>query len=82
MRAKLAVLREHCERLERPYDEIERTILTSIDLDADSTDATVERFGQLGEAGAQHLIFSVRGVADTSRLERIGAEILPQLRGS
>ena len=82
VRAKLAVLREHCERLERPYDEIERTILTSIDLDADSTDATVERFGQLGEAGAQHLIFSVRGVADTSRLERIGAEILPQLRDS
>ena len=82
VRAKLAILREHCERLERPYDEIERTILTSIDLDADSTDATVERFGQLGEAGAQHLIFSVRGVADTSRLERIGTEILPQLRGS
>jgi F420-dependent oxidoreductase-like protein len=80
VRAKLAVLREHCDRLGRPYDEIERTVLTGIDLDNESTDATVERFGQLGEAGAQHLIFSVRGVADTSRLERIGAEILPQLR--
>jgi len=80
VRAKLEILREHCERLGRPYGEIERTILTSIDLDKDSTDATVERFGQLGEAGAQHLIFSVRGVADTARLESIGAEILPQLR--
>ncbi|MGQ0609108.1 MAG: LLM class F420-dependent oxidoreductase [Chloroflexota bacterium] len=80
VRAKLGILREHCERLGRPYDEIERTILTSIDPDRDSTDATVDRFGQLGEAGAQHIIFSVRGVADASRLDRIGAEILPQLR--
>jgi F420-dependent oxidoreductase-like protein len=79
--AKYAVLREHCERLGRPYDEIERTVLTGIDLENDSTDATVERFGALGEAGAQHLIFSVPRVADTSKLERIGADILPQLRG-
>jgi F420-dependent oxidoreductase-like protein len=82
VRNKLAILREHCDRLGRPYDEIERTVLTSVDLDNDPTDAIVERFGQLGEAGAQHVIFSVRGVADTSRLERIGADILPQLRDS
>jgi len=80
VRAKLAVLLEHCERLGRPYEEVERTVLTGIDLEHDSTDATVERFGDLGEAGAQHLIFSVRGVADTSKLELIGAEVLPQLR--
>jgi len=80
VRDKLAVLREHCDRLGRPYEEIERTVLTGIDLENDSTDATVQRFGELAEAGAQHLIFSVRGVADTARLERIGSEILPQLR--
>jgi len=80
VRAKLAVLLGHCERLGRPYEEVERTVLTGIDLEHDSTDATVERFGDLGEAGAQHLIFSVRGVADTSKLELIGAEVLPQLR--
>ena len=80
VRGKLSILREHCERLGRPYDEIERTVLTGIDLEKESADATVERFGTLGDAGAQHLIFSVRGVADTTRLERIGADILPQLR--
>ena len=79
VRGKLAILREHCERLGRPYDEIERTVLTSIDLDAESTDQLVERFGVLAEAGAQHLIFSVRGVADTSRLERIAADVFPQV---
>jgi F420-dependent oxidoreductase-like protein len=76
---KLAILREHCERLGRPYEEIERTVLTSVDLDAESTDELVERFGVLAQAGAQHLIFSVRGVADTTRLERIASEVFPQL---
>ncbi len=60
--------------------EIERTVLTSIDLDSESPDQVVERFGILADAGAQHLIFSVRGVADTTRLERIAGEIVPQLR--
>jgi alkanesulfonate monooxygenase SsuD/methylene tetrahydromethanopterin reductase-like flavin-dependent oxidoreductase (luciferase family) len=77
---KYAVLREHCERLGRPYGEIERSTLQSVDLDRESSGQVVERFGALGQAGAQHVIFSVRGVADTSRLERIGAEVLPQLR--
>jgi F420-dependent oxidoreductase-like protein len=77
---KYAVLREHCERLGRPYEEIERSNLQSVDLERESPDQVVDRFGALGEAGAQHIIFSLRGVSDTSRLERIGAEVLPQLR--
>jgi F420-dependent oxidoreductase-like protein len=77
---KYAILREHCERLGRPYDEIERSTLQSVDLDRESPAEVVERFGALGEGGAQHVIFSVRGVSDLSRLERIGAEVLPQLR--
>lgn len=79
VRDKLAVLREHCDRLDRPYDEIEKTVLTSVDLDEESTDSVVERFAGLADAGAQHFIFSVRGVADTTRLERIAAEVFPQL---
>jgi F420-dependent oxidoreductase-like protein len=77
---KYAVLREHCERLGRPYDEIERSTLQGVDLDRDSPDQVVDRFGALGEAGAQHVIFSLRGVADASRLERLGADVFPQLR--
>ena len=80
VRAKFDVLREHCERLGRPSDEIERTVLTSVNLDEEEPDAVVERFGGLAEAGAQHIIFSVRGIADTSRLERIASEVMGQLR--
>jgi F420-dependent oxidoreductase-like protein len=81
VRDKLAVLREHCDRLGRPYDEIERTVLAGLNLDEEEPSAVVDRFGGLAEAGAQHIIFSVRGVgADPTRLERIAAEILPQLR--
>jgi F420-dependent oxidoreductase-like protein len=77
---KFAVLREHCERLGRPYDEIERSTLQGVDVDRETPAETVDRFGALGEAGAQHIIFSVRGVHDTSKLERLGADVLPQLR--
>jgi alkanesulfonate monooxygenase SsuD/methylene tetrahydromethanopterin reductase-like flavin-dependent oxidoreductase (luciferase family) len=79
LRHKLAILREHCERLGRPYDEIEKTTLSNVDLERESTDEVVERFGALGDAGAQHIIFSVRGVADTTKLERIAGEVFPQL---
>ena len=80
VRRKLAVLRDHCGALGRPYEEIEKTILTSVDLDAESPAEIVERFGLIGEAGGEHVIFSVRGVADTTRLERIASEVFPQLR--
>ena len=77
---KYDVLREHCERLGRPYDEIERSTLQSVDPESQSADQIVEYFGALGEAGAQHILMSVRGVSDVTKLERIGAEVLPQLR--
>jgi F420-dependent oxidoreductase-like protein len=77
---KYTVLREHCERLGRPYEEIERSTLLSVDPESQSADQIVEYFGALGEAGAQHILMSVRGVSDVTKLERLGAEVLPQLR--
>ena len=80
LRHKYAVLREHCERVGRPYEEIERSVLKGVDLERDVPSQIVDRWGALAEAGAQHVIFSVRGVSDTSRLERIAADVFPQLR--
>jgi alkanesulfonate monooxygenase SsuD/methylene tetrahydromethanopterin reductase-like flavin-dependent oxidoreductase (luciferase family) len=80
LRHKYAVLRAHCESLGRPYEEIERSVLKSVDTVRDSAAAIVDRWGALAEAGAQHVIFSVRGVHDTSRLEWLAKEVFPQLR--
>jgi F420-dependent oxidoreductase-like protein len=84
---KYAVLREHCERLGRNYDEIERSTLQSVDISSDggrgreTPAAIVDRFGELADAGAQHVIVGVSDVHDTSRLELLGRDVIPQLAG-
>ena len=37
-------------------------------------------FGELGDAGAQHILFSVRDVWETDKLELLGSTLIPQLR--
>ena len=83
---KYAVLRAHCQRLGRDYDEIERTTNQDVSLSADGARGTespaqvVDRFGELSDAGAQHVIFALKGVDDTTKLELIGRDVIPQLR--
>ena len=62
---KYEVLREHCAAVGRDPDEIERSTLQTVRLAldggaGDSPSQVVDRFGELSEAGAQHVIFSVR----------------------
>jgi F420-dependent oxidoreductase-like protein len=83
---KYEVLRAHCERVGRDFDEIERSTLQTVRLTpdeagrAESPAQVVDRFGELGDAGAQHVIFAVRDVWRPGVLERIGRDIIPQLR--
>jgi hypothetical protein len=75
---KFEVLRRHCAALGRPFDEIERSTLQSVNVDPDGaagaeTPAQVtDRFAELGDAGAQHVLFSVRDVWQTDKLELPG----------
>ena len=84
---KYGVLRQHCESVGRPYAEIERSTLQSVRISEAGSDGTespaqvVDRFGELSDAGAQHVIFSVRDVWDPAKLELIGRSVLPQLAG-
>lgn len=80
LRHKYAVLRTHCEQVGRSYGEIERSVLTSVNLGLQAPAAVVERFGGLADAGAQHIIFSLRDVHDPSRLEMLARDVIPQLR--
>jgi F420-dependent oxidoreductase-like protein len=77
---KYEVLREHCDAVGRNFDEIERSNLQTINLERDTADQVVERFGELADAGAQTVIFNVVNVHDPRHLETIGREIVPQLR--
>jgi F420-dependent oxidoreductase-like protein len=84
---KYRVLAEHCQAVGRPFEEIERTTLQPVTLSAgnawgspiESSAQLVDRFGSLGEAGAQHVIISTADAHDLDAIERLGAEVLPQL---
>ena len=84
---KYEVLRAHCQAVGRPYDEIERSTLqgnlnvTSDGAGGSETPAQlIDRFGELGDSGAQHILFSVRDVWETDRLELLGSTLITQMR--
>ncbi|MUN40190.1 LLM class F420-dependent oxidoreductase [Actinomadura litoris] len=70
---KLDVLREHCDREGRDYDEIEKTTITAAD--EPSVGAAVDTIGRLAERGVDHVIFSQ---LTGQELTAILAEALPQ----
>jgi len=78
---KYEVLREHCAAIGRDPDEIERSTLQGVNLSRDSASSGVDRFGELSDAGAQHVIFNLADVHDPRHLETIGRDILPQVKG-
>jgi F420-dependent oxidoreductase-like protein len=82
---KYEVIREHCAAIGRDPDEIERSTLQSVRLPVDgapgdSVAQVVDRFGELSDAGAQHVIFNVRDVADPRVMDRVCADLVPALK--
>lgn len=79
MRHKIGVLREHCERLERPFEEIEITSVGTVHLGPDAMSAAdlVARCRTLADLGVQHAIFNMPNVADMTPLETFRREIIP-----
>jgi F420-dependent oxidoreductase-like protein len=76
---KLDVLREHCEREGRDYDEIEKTAYYRFDVGGkgERTAETIDELGRLSEQGIQTAIGGVAGVSTITPLEVIGNEIIP-----
>jgi F420-dependent oxidoreductase-like protein len=84
---KWQVLKEHCERLGRPYEEIERSTLQGgVRINRDGSGGAVspgnlvDHYGELGDAGAQHILFSLREAHLTEQLELLGSDVFPHLR--
>jgi F420-dependent oxidoreductase-like protein len=82
---KYEVLRGHCEAIGRDPEEIERSTLQRVRLAMDgaqgeSPQQVVDRFGELADAGAQHVIFSVRDVWRPETLEILARDVVPHLK--
>jgi F420-dependent oxidoreductase-like protein len=75
---KLDVLREHCDREGRDYDDIQKTALFNFDVDGGrNVQAIVDRLGELAEMGFDVAHGSVKDVATIEPIEIIGSEIVP-----
>ena len=81
IRAKLDVLRAHCEDVGRDPGEIEITALDEIDLRPGrmSVADVVARARAQAVAGVQHLIVNMPDAWDVRHLELLGREVVPQI---
>jgi F420-dependent oxidoreductase-like protein len=82
---KYAILDEHCEAVGRDPREIERSTLQNVRLGppsharTESPQQIVDWFGQLWDAGAEHIIFELKDVHEPEYMETIGRDVLPAL---
>jgi alkanesulfonate monooxygenase SsuD/methylene tetrahydromethanopterin reductase-like flavin-dependent oxidoreductase (luciferase family) len=76
---KLEVLREHCEREGRDYDEITKTCYFVFDVGENGERAgqVTDQLAQLAGMGFQAAIGAVAGVHRITPLEVIGSEVIP-----
>jgi alkanesulfonate monooxygenase SsuD/methylene tetrahydromethanopterin reductase-like flavin-dependent oxidoreductase (luciferase family) len=74
---KLDVLREHCEREGRDFEEIERTAAFEFDLTQHSVEETIGSLRWLAGMGIQTVLASVRDVHRLDPLREIGERVIP-----
>ncbi len=83
VRHKLDVLRDHCDAVERNYDEIEKTSLGTIELGPEkmSVPDVIEHCRGLAEAGIQQAIFNLPDAHEISPVETLAKEVIPEVQG-
>ena len=84
LRHKMDVLRNHCQSLGRPYEDIEKTTLdTGIRITRDGRDnsltpaAAIERFRELAALGIDQAIFNTPMVTDLEFFDLLATEVIP-----
>ena len=85
LKRKLNVLRDHCQSIGRPYEQIEKTSLDSVVITRDGRNgsvtpaAMIERLRNLAALGIDQAIFSLRNVADLEPFDLLTTEIIPEV---
>jgi F420-dependent oxidoreductase-like protein len=85
MRRKLDVLRDHCQALSRPYEQIEKTTIDHMHITRDgrnnslSPNAAIDRLAELAELGIDQAIFSLINVEDPEAFDILATRIVPEV---
>ena len=74
---KLDILRDHCERIGRDYDDVEKTVMFGIDLHREPVPLLLEHLRRLSDLGVAHVHAFVAGMAAITPLETLGTEVIP-----
>lgn len=79
LQTTLDALRDHCERLGREYDAIEKTSLGTVTLadGQDTVESVLARLQVLAGLGVTHAIFNMPNVYEIAPLETFGTTIIP-----
>jgi F420-dependent oxidoreductase-like protein len=82
LRRKLDILKGYCDEIGRPYSDIERTTLSTVDLapGAMSVPQVIETCRSLAAIGIQHAIFNMPNVSEIKPLETFGKKIIPAVK--
>jgi F420-dependent oxidoreductase-like protein len=80
---KLDVLRGHCEAVGRDYDEIEKTVMLSLDPgpNGENVDELLDRLRELAALGVSHAHGRVPDVSALRPLELLGERVIPIAAG-
>jgi F420-dependent oxidoreductase-like protein len=83
LKRKLDVLRDHCQSIGRPYEEIEKTTLDFMHLTREGLNgsmtpaAAIEHFANQAAMGIDQAIFSMPNVYDLEPFDILATEIIP-----
>ena len=78
-------MREHCQQLHRPYEQIEKTLVYFLHLTRDGRDGTfspqaaIECFADLASEGFDQVIVIMPNVTDLECFDLLASRIIPSV---
>jgi F420-dependent oxidoreductase-like protein len=77
---KIAVLHEHCATVGRNPDEIERSVQVAVNYD--DLEATIQSVQEFVDAGATHLILTLRDPYPDQIVTRLAEQVIPRIHSA
>ena len=80
LKGRLEILKKHCQDLGRSYDEIEKTVLETVNFTSGTPNPDpIERGKQLHSWGFDHIIFNIQGDYSEKNLRYLTEKVAPEL---